>query len=248
MKNGGRRGVVCALGLAFVLLGAATFSQKKPPGKKQSAGDYWPMQPGNAWTLAVKANGQSVPTQRVLVTGVQSGSDGRTVRLVYQANNKTVQSETYLVKPDTVYRLTSNAGAQSRLEPPFPVIRLPMRDGQQWKWEGVIRTGQNRAKARSTLTVSGPALVKTPAGTFGAYKVQSELIVESGGREERLPNAYWFAPGIGLIQQYIRVGEAEVQSLLSSYTHSSASAAPNPGGAPPKSNPSQGKTQRSRRE
>lgn len=194
------------------------------------AEDFWPMTAGNTWTLASKIQNRNSPPQIVTVARVMPQSGGAVAEIRYEVSGKLVQIETYRITPKTIFRLTSGAAGGGKIEPPLPVIQFPLTAGRKWTWKGTVTLAGVRTQARAAFTVSGPEAVKAPAGTYRAMKVFSALVVNINGLDTKIPNAYWFAPGVGVVQQLVRLGNTEIRSVLTRYTRKTK-----PSEAPPSS-------------
>jgi hypothetical protein len=202
--------VLLRLTSALALLAAAVML----PAQTGQNADYWPMKAGNSWALAAKAGGQEIIT-----TFKVDKVEGDVATLSYSANNRVVQIEKYRRTPKALLRIAGGANGSSTFTPPMPLMQLPLKSGQKWEWSGTIQLAPGSSvKGSSTFSVSGPVTVKTPAGTFQALKVHSDLTIEAQGQKQKFPNDYWFAAGVGLVQQYAELGPTPIDAKLTKYT------------------------------
>jgi hypothetical protein len=186
-------------------------------GFAESAIDYWPMKPGNTWQLVISV-GEKRVSQNVIVTKVTTIARGNEATLEYSIDGKVNQTEVYRRTAAGLYRVKAGPGSGGTISPPFPQLIYPIAAGKKWKWKGFINTQGTSIPAESELTVSGPTTVKTPAGTFRAIKIHSELVVGAKGQmQANLPNDYWFAPNVGLVQQRLPAGAQTIEGTLQSY-------------------------------
>lgn len=200
-----------ASGAAVVLLTGARISTSQ-----SKTVNYWPFKEGSTWVLATTVQNKS-SDQTITVSSVKPGMGGSIATLVYKVGPTVAQQETYLTTSAGMSRLSSGQPGSGTISPPIPIIKYPLKAGTSWTWKGDIITAMGKAQGTSTLTVSGPTSVVTPAGTFSAMQVHSDLIIMAQGQKVALPNDYWFAPNVGLVKQHAKLGAIEVNAVLKSY-------------------------------
>jgi hypothetical protein len=180
--------------------------------------NYWPLKSGCNWTIIapdVKSDWAisiSVSSSTTTPAGISN------VAVDYTLNGKTIQKEVYQVTADEIARIKGGAEASGTVDPPLPIIKLPMKSGQSWKWNGTITVGATKVNATSQFTVTGPFLVSTPAGKFSAMKVHSALIINPGPKAVSMPNDSWYSSGIGLVKQKVTMNGKVHRYFLSKYT------------------------------
>lgn len=81
------------------------------------------------------------------------------------------------------------------IEPPAPLLRLPAKAGDTWKWEAEKKEGAPAQK--TTYKVIGEEEIEVPAGKFKAIRV--EQTTETNGRTARYEE--WYAPRVGLVKK-----------------------------------------------
>lgn len=177
---------------------------------------YWPLKQGSTWTLTTTVQNKTFD-QVITVTDVKADKGGSVATLGYTMAGNNIQVETYRTTPTEVTRLSSGQGGSGTIAPGLPIIKYPMKAGTTWTWKGNITANGMLSKGTSTLTVSGPTSIKTPAGTFSAMRVHSALVIMAQGQTLNAPNDYWFAPNVGLVKQYAKIGTFEVTGILKSY-------------------------------
>ena len=200
-----------AAGAVVLLLTGARMSAA--PGQTP---DYWPLKVGSTWTVTTTAQNKSMD-QVITVSDVKPDKGGSVATLQYTSGGKTVQIEKYSVTPQGIARLASGPDGSGTISPGLPIIKYPMKAGTTWNWKGDINFNGTNCKGTSTLTVSGPTNVKTPAGTFPCMKVHSQLTLSAQGQTFVAPNDYWFAPNVGIVQQHIQLGALNINGVLKSY-------------------------------
>lgn len=204
--------------LRFAITGVAllTIGSGPAPAQKGSSRDYWPLKQGNSWTLETKAGDVTI-VMTATVTKVVKEPQGTRITVDYISNGQSIQVETYRLTKNALLRMQSGTAGSGTISPPMPLIRYPLKAGASWTWKGtLVMPGQSGAGV-AKLTVSGPETIKTPAGKFQAMRVHSNLTIEMQGQKLNIPNDYWFAPGIGIVQQKIQIGPQTVNSKLLKY-------------------------------
>ena len=183
----------------------------------KSAADYWPFREGNTWTIDTTI-GEKKMTQVITVTKVTT-KDGKTrAELEYKTEGRAIQLETYEVDANSIQRVSSGPNGANKLTPPLPVVQFPLTAGKKWDWKGeVVTSGGAPIKATAQLTVSGPEVIKTDAGTFSSMRVHLDLELVAEGETIKAPNDYWFASNIGMVKQKASIGGQEIEGLLTSY-------------------------------
>jgi hypothetical protein len=91
---------------------------------------------------------------------------------------------------------------------PDVLLRLPARVGE--RWECVNEDGR-----KCVRTTRGVEEAKTPAGTFPAVRVDTELAIpDAAGVVAVVSVSSWYAPGVGLVRETRRRGPAGSASVL----------------------------------
>lgn len=87
----------------------------------------------------------------------------------------------------------------SVLDPPQPLLVLPLEAGKRWAWKG----SASGLPCESESVVVGREKVAVPYGTVEeCWRVDTTTRGRAGDRLER---SLWFAPGIGLVQEVSRI-------------------------------------------
>lgn len=202
----------------FLIAAAALFSASRSASAPYAdKNDYWPMELGNTWTGVATVGKDTKMTQEITVTSVKKEGNARIATMDYRSDNKSVNVEIYRITPTLIERLSGGPNSQMKLTPSLPIIRYPLTAGKSWKWDGSISVNGQDIKATSTFTVSGPETVKVTSGTFKAMHVHSELVVENAGAKTKMPNDYWFAPGVGMVKQFADINGMKVEVDITKY-------------------------------
>ncbi|MGH2452286.1 MAG: hypothetical protein ACRDF5_00765 [bacterium] len=160
------------------------------PALGAAAPDYFPLVSGAEWVYRTSV-GQD------LVMRVNGGGqvNGVTCQILESmVNGMVTQRECFRREGGTVYAYVRVYPAGNvLLVPPQPMLVLPPRLGQAWRWDG--RAGET--VARVTMQWARMEQISVPAGTFAAAQLYLEGTV--GG--ERVQSWRWFAPGVGLVKE-----------------------------------------------
>lgn len=169
------------------------------------------------WQVAVHAMGTNTQeTVRVDVPHTVGKLKDATTLTMYQ-NNKPYRSEMFLVKPDALSLAAAGGADKMVMSPPMVLLRNDSAEGAEYKWEGEITFKGAKAPAQAYSRVYAPREVDTPAGKFKAYRVDTSLTTIIEGHAVTFPASRWFAPGVGIVRQTFRVGNASVEKELVSY-------------------------------
>ena len=198
-----------AAGLSFLLCISAITARAQ-----DAAASYWPFKEGNTWTINTKIEDKTL-IEILTVTKVTQQGTSSDATVEYKIDDKVIQTEVYRSDDKGISRVSSGAGI---LNPPFPVVQYPMAADKKWKWTGTVNAGGKEFHGDSEISTSGPETLKLPAGEFKAIRVHSELTLTlEDGKKVAFPNDYWFAPGVGLVQQKAKLGNLDIFGELTSY-------------------------------
>ncbi len=210
------------IGAAVCLLPAQVQAPKQPATLE----NYFPMTLGSIWTYEVVAPGMNsgeVQTfiQEVKVSKVTKDKTGFYAALEYRENGNLARIEKYYITPTAALRIAGGENASEKLVPPLPLLRFPLTPEKTWSWKGKIVQKSSEGRAESTMSVSGPEEVETPAGKFIAFQVHCEQVLygQLNGKVRRavLPVDYWFAPNVGLVQRKVKLPQTTVSIRLKSF-------------------------------
>jgi hypothetical protein len=91
-----------------------------------------------------------------------------------------------------VIETTNMRGELQVLNPPRPQLKLPPRAGQTWSWSPT----ESAFDLKIVETWVGEESIKTPAGTYRAWKMKTVTT----GEDFALTSFTWYAPGIGAVR------------------------------------------------
>jgi hypothetical protein len=245
--TGGRVAVVIAALLAATATRAQ--DPKTPRTEpKLPALDYYPMKEGNTWTYAFIGGKQTLRAKVVKATSDKNGLQATLEWSVRQDDAQEwtkFQTEVYRATSEALLRLRVGPEEEGKLNPPLPVLRFPLKAGEKWTWKGKKTFRSQSAVFLYELQAQAEEEIKTPAGTFKAIRIHIEDQTEPPQKKEgafrptrlrtaaypqdaspeppkaplRPTNDYWFAPGVGMVQQRVRLPQAGVQEIqLTAYT------------------------------
>jgi hypothetical protein len=182
--------VIFALALAIALPGIGAGAAIAAPTSGQS---LFPLVVGATWVR--KSDDGVEATSKVI--GPKTIGNTRCVvveRKAFERGRERVTRSCYLVTATEVL-VIETAGMRGELQvlnPPRPQLKLPPRAGQTWSW----------APAESYFDLKivekwiGEETVKTPAGTYKAWKMQTVTT----GEGFSLTSLTWYAPGVGVVR------------------------------------------------
>ncbi len=124
----------------------------------------------------------------------------------------------FVVDARGVSRLAMGPRAETKIVPPMPFLRYPVRPDTVYVWQGRLMAGGSSVPAQSLSRVSGPETVQTPAGTFRTYRVDSLISATRGRRVEWQRTTTWFAPGVGLVRECYHQNGHLVTAALQEYS------------------------------
>jgi hypothetical protein len=178
--------------LALIGLGLPLPAQDAAPESP-----YCPLKVGTRWEYRSGDRNYTVTVRK------QQKAGSVDAMLVETESERGSLAELLAVGADGLYRHASNGDA---VEPPLRLLKLPARPGESWKVQVKCR-GQ---LTRGTFTLT-EADVQVPAGKFRAIVAEGNLQID----DHRFTLVSWYAPGIGLVRQAIRIdGREEVLELV----------------------------------
>ncbi len=205
-------------GIGFTLCTLSLFACIHSGASPGPAGEnLFPIGKGSSWTFKGTAMGTPIEMTATVTSSVASGGT-TAVKMNWTTNGRSTQEETYLVSADSIQRARAGANGSSEVSPPVTVIKYPVSVGKSWSWAGKMKVqrpqGGLEVPASATVKIAARENIKTPAGTFSAYRVDLSLSVEAAGKTQVIPNSYWFAPGVGLVRQRMSLHGQNGQAVV----------------------------------
>jgi hypothetical protein len=212
----------------------------RPPEAKATplaagSGPLWPLTPGNRWDFVVATaarDGKTAPVQgkeTLIVLGPRTVGKGSGVAVQVLQNGKAFREEVLRlddnglslvaagiasVTGNDTMSITSNepGGPQG-----IPLVQLPVVPGAVARWDGILKLLKKNVAAPGTShsRVSALEKVKTPAGEYNAYRVETMIQTTVEGQQIFLYTIRWITPGIGLVRQrVITPGQVVTKDLV----------------------------------
>ena len=179
--------------------------------------NYWPFQNGNQWKMSlVLSSGQKIDLT-ITAGDVHREHGYLLATLSYLVNGKVSEVEVYKSDSSGIRRIQGGPGGNSKFNPPMLLIKYPLKNGSSWNWDGKANIGTLIATYHAHFQVTGPFVMKTPAGAFHVMRIHSDLNCSIGKTNQTIPNDYWFANGIGLIKQSILSSGLSLVGKLTEY-------------------------------
>lgn len=211
--------LVCGGGCAPVSEGGidSAFLQKpgaKPVAEATTIPDLFPAQAGLRWPMLVRED-EAAFREEIRSLGPRRVGNVAGMLREIRRNGTVHRQEVYRVSPQELSLVAVGAKANMVLTPPMPLLAAPVAEGKGVFWEGTILTGRQEVPARAFSRLTMRETVKTPAGAFQAYRVDTNLtaFVEGSGAVH-FPATRWFVPGIGIVREKFLSGEKVVQKEL----------------------------------
>lgn len=116
--------------------------------------------------------------------------------IVLLAHDQEIESETYHLN-DKEMAVMMVAG--ETYEPALPILRLPMRIGESWKWKGTLTAGDLNHTGNAVVS-SSSELIFAPQSSQ-ALRINVDLLVDVGNTPSQRQLTFWFVPKRGLVQR-----------------------------------------------
>jgi hypothetical protein len=127
------------------------------------------------------------------------------------------REESYVVAGGSIKLVAAGGDDKMVMSPPMPLVDTKQPQCREFKWRGSILFKGAEAPATAYSRIGPKEKVTTPAGTFDAYRVDTALTTIIEGRSITFPASRWFSPGVGIVKQRFRIGDAEVLKVLTNY-------------------------------
>jgi hypothetical protein len=174
--------------------------------------DLFPVPKGALWEFKGMAN--NVPLNMTATITTSKTENGKTtVEMRWTQNGQVVQDETYIVSSTEVTRTKAGPYGGITSNPPVPIIKYPMTVGKTWTYTGVAAYAGHKSNVTGKMKVAAIETIKTPAGEFKAYRLSQEVTDDSSAGATTATNSFWFAPGVGIVQQKATVNLPSGQSI-----------------------------------
>lgn len=167
---------------------------------------YYPLKVGTTWEYKLTTKGK---TQTATVKVAKHEKVGNTMCALLETSvdGNVSATEHVSASKDGVFR---NTFGGQEITPPVCFLKLPVKKGESWKVDSKI--GAQSGKA---TFVSGEDEVTVPAGKYKAVTAKAEDFEAAG---VKVPITYWFAPGVGIVKQVVKINDQEILIELVKFT------------------------------
>jgi len=174
---------------------------------------FQPLAVGYEWNYMVTAAGQRDPlvmkvtgtkkmgTRTGYIVQMKSGKEAPSTSVFYWTDTELIQAENSILKPN----------------PAFIEFKLPAKAGTKWNWAGKVTIAGGEYNATGELTLSGPAKVTVPAGSFDCISVNRIIRVKTGAKTMVVSSADSYARGVGWVKGKIVSDSYSSVTELQSY-------------------------------
>lgn len=175
-------------------------SSAAPVPKDATKGElYFPITLGSRWVYEISGRESAE-----IIIAVEEKDGARLVTTGYETRGEVVANQVICVSEKGISLVDTDV---ADLDEPFWMLKLPQT--KENKWEAVLApTGLEKATGK--MIASGPEVIKVPAGTFQAIRVDMDISFAG----ERRKVSTWFAPHVGKVKE-VRGDRIEV---LKSFT------------------------------
>lgn len=171
------------------------------------APDYYPLTVGSRWTMELvgpEGKAELIST----IEGVDKINDKELIRLTGSINGTVIATEHLETTDKGISRNQFDGG---HITPPIVLLSEPIELGKTFLQKEVemgSETMSVEVKVAEKLEK-----VKCPAGEFEAVHVT----VMAKPAQGEVVSDYWFAKGVGIVKQELKLGDVSVTTKLKSY-------------------------------
>lgn len=195
------------------------------------SGDLLPLKTGAKWSMTTRTvsrtrNRDVAGTEEIVIVGKQTPEKTRSVSpasapegavMDMRKDGKSYRQEIYQAKSDGLYLSAAGSADKMTITPPLPLVKYPVKDGEIAAWSGILRFKGTAAPGTSVSRVSGRETVKTPAGSFPAYRIDTVITTTVEGRQVSFPSSRWLSPNVGIVRQVTQAGDTRLIKELKAY-------------------------------
>lgn len=197
---------ILTLAVALPLFQIA-FVQPTPAQEKaalvQLEHSHYPLKVGNRWIYRANQGRVTIDVVRRAELNRSKEKEKATEKVIgYElliTNGSSKVTEQVVVLEDGVYRVS--AGGRL-VNPPIKFLNMPAKAGERWACDSKSDDETLRGSY-----ATGQSLTKTPMGQFDTITVVSRDFQSSG---QPMEIDYWFAKGVGMVKQRLKIGQTEV--------------------------------------
>lgn len=171
------------------------------------ARDYYPLAVGSTWTMELvgpQGKGELINT----IEGVDAINEKELIRLTGSINGTVIATEHLEITDNGITRNQFNGGA---ITPPIVLLSEPIELGKTLTLKEVKMGSETMSV--DVKIAEKLEKVKTPAGEFEAVHVT----IKAKPTQGEVVSDYWFAKGVGIVKQELKLGEVSVTTSLKSF-------------------------------
>jgi hypothetical protein len=226
MESNMKRSLIAIAALAFSLVPVEAAPPPKGANTSETEG-YYPTKAGTKWVYSRKSGpkGQQKEIELTYVITEAAEKDG--TKIITQARevsvrladgtplpSESVPEDRFAVSGSGVFRTETKFGdprkrVLDKLEPPQPLIKLPIKPGETWEYTTKRAELEIGVKCKTV----GLENVEVPAGKYKTLRIEEVLSSTSNGRQFTSTQSFWYAPGIGRVKSEEQTGVKELKSF-----------------------------------
>jgi hypothetical protein len=164
---------------------------------------YYPLQVGDAWTYKTSTGKFTLKVAKFEKVG-----NDMCARVEMTGDNTPPTWEHVAVRSDGVYRYSFG---DKRPDKPVCFLKLPPKKGETWE----VDVKANGESLKGTFKSDEAKGVKVPANTYDDVITSSSEDLDAAGL--KISCTFYFAKGVGLIKQVMKVNNQEIVVELEKY-------------------------------
>jgi outer membrane protein assembly factor BamB len=211
-----------AIGWALLTLGLITSSavavRASEPGQPKALAEYsGPQEPGSTFVFGEKTNGKQTGVrvsravgQSLMSKGVRNAQRWEDFYDNIQGSGRSTLSQRYQASTSTQRLVLGyrEAGEYTEVNPPRPTLKLPLRPGTRWRWEGTTGNQKQRIDTRivryETIEAAGRRFSRCLRFDYIFN------ITDATGNTSKETAVDWFCPGVGLVRSVQRAPSVQL--------------------------------------
>ena len=161
-----------------------------------------PLNPGDSWDMISYCRGKK-SNDRLVVAGPVTVNGVSAIQVNHLREGKLWRREIYRETQDELQLVATQDETSDlmRYDPPLPILRYPVNDGDYTQWQGRFILGKANFPASAMSRISAREKVRTPAGIFETLRIDTIVIVTQPGGVIRFPSIRWLSPGVGFVRR-----------------------------------------------
>jgi hypothetical protein len=153
----------------------------------------------------------------ITVLGPRKVGEQTGVAVEFRQGPKTVREEVYLSNDKEVSLIAAGFADKMSITPPMPLYRFPLKEGDVVSWSGLLRFKGTTAPGTAYSRLSSRDRVKTLAGEFPVWRVDTVISTNVEGQPIALAASRWLSPGLGMVKQRWYYGNQVIVKDLKEY-------------------------------